>query len=63
MQGHVYMDVTQLEDEEQTKISVDCELKDVGTFDKFKLFQGLCKALQVSKQEYMCFMVLLGGEV
>lgn len=63
MQGHVYLDATQLEGEEQTRITVDCDLEDVGQFDKFKLVEGLCKALQISKHEWMCFVMLLDREM
>lgn len=63
MQGHVYLDATQLEGEEQTRIAVDCDLEDVGEFDKFKLVEGLCKALQISKQDLMFFALPLDREV
>lgn len=61
MQGHVYLDATQLEDEE-TGITVDCELKDVGVVDKFKLLESLCKALQISKQECLRYVLFLNTE-
>ena len=63
MQGHVYLDATQLEGEKKTRIAVDCDLKDVGKVDKFKLVENLCKALQISKQDLMFFALLLDREM
>lgn len=63
MQGHVYLDATQLEGGEKTRIAVDCDLKGVGEADKFKLVENLCKALQISKQDLMCFALFLNEGV
>lgn len=63
MQGHVYFDATQLEGEEKTRIAVDCDLKDVGLLDKFKLLESLCKALQMSQYEWMYCMVAMDGRL
>lgn len=63
MQGHVYLDATQLEGEQKTRIAVDCDLQDVGALDKFKLMESLCKALKISRYEWMCFVTLLDREM
>lgn len=63
MQGHVYLDATQLEGEEKTRIAVDCDLKDVGLLDKFKLLESLCKALQMSQYEWMYCTVAMDGRL
>ena len=63
MQGHVYMDVTQLECEEKTRVAVDCKLEDVGATDKFMLLNSLCQALRISKQEWMCYVLLRDMEM
>lgn len=63
MQGHVYLNATQLEDEEMTRIAVECELKNVGVVDKFKLLDALCQALNVSRQEWLLYVVLRDHEV
>lgn len=63
MQGHVYLNATQLEDEETTRIAVECKLKNVGVVDKFKLLDALCQALNVSRQEWLLYVVLRDHEV
>lgn len=49
MQGHIYMDVTQIECEEKTSIAVDCELENVDVADKFQLLDAMRRALHVRK--------------
>nr|DAG02106.1 MAG TPA: hypothetical protein [Myoviridae sp. ct4uh47] len=63
MQGHVYMDVTQIACEEKTSIAVDCELKNVDVFDKFQLLDAMCRALHVRKQEWMLYVLLRDKEM
>ena len=63
MQGHVYMDVTQIECEEKTSIAVDCELENVGVADKFQLLDAMCRALHVSKHAWMLYVLLRDKEL
>lgn len=63
MQGHVYLNATQLEDEETTGITAECELENVGLVDNFKLLDALCQVLNVSRQEWLLYVVLRDHEV
>ena len=63
MEGHVYLDVTQIEDGDKTKIAVDCELENVSTADKFELVNAVFKALHMKKQEWLLYTFLCGEEL
>lgn len=63
MQGHVYMDVSQIEGGEKTRIAVDCELEAVRVADKFKLLDALCKAVHMKKQEWLLYVLLKDEEM
>lgn len=56
MKGYIHIEAVKREADEG--ISVACNLEHVGVPDKFHIIESVCRALHLTKQEWMLFVCL-----
>lgn len=56
MNGYIHIEVAKREDAEG--ISVACNLEHVGMADRFNIIESVCRALNLTEQEWMAFVCL-----
>ena len=56
MKGYIHIEAAKREDAEG--ISIACKLEHVGMADRFNIIESVCRALNLTEQEWMAFVCL-----